>query len=144
MSFSYPFSKAAKLCNREVHAKNENLANRGKPIKICYWNKGSSYLCNKQEDIKEIINTHRPHVLSLGEEGFKKDHDLTEVQQPGYSLHLDQCQASLGVSWCAVYTHNSLSVKRRYDLENEGIATVWLQLGWPNQKGILMMSGYRQ
>ena len=57
---------------------------------------------------------------------------------------MDSCQSSLGVTRCAVYTHNSLSVKRRYDLEDKGIATVWLQLGLPGQKGILLMCGYRQ
>ena len=75
---------------------------------------------------------------------FKSDHVLADVQQPGYTLHWDSCQASLGISRCAVYTHDSLVVKRRNDLETEGIATVWLQLGLPNQKGILVMCGYRQ
>ena len=75
---------------------------------------------------------------------FKKNQSLADVQQPGFTLHLDSCQETLGVSRCAVYTHNSLVVKRRVDLEDKEIATVWLQLGLPNQKGILLMSGYRQ
>ena len=83
-------------------------------------------------------------MLGLGEAQFKKDQLLEEVQQPGFTLHMDSCQSSLGVTRCAVYTHNSLSVKRRDDLEDEGIATVWLQLGLPAQKGILLMCGYRQ
>ena len=83
-------------------------------------------------------------MLGIGEAQFKSNQDLADVQQPGFTLHLDSCQASLGVSRCAVYTHNSLVVKRRADLENEGIATVWLQLGLPSQKGILVMCGYRQ
>ena len=144
VSFLYPFSVASKVHNKEVHTQNGNHSSRGKPICICYWNKGSSYLINKREDIKEIINTHKPLVLGLGEAQFKKNHDLAEVQQPGYTLHLDSSQASLGVSRCAVYTHDSLVVKRRNDLEKEGISTVWLQLGLPHQKGILVMCGYRQ
>ena len=103
-----------------------------------------SFLKNKHEDISEIINTHKPLVLGLGEAQFKKDQLLEEVQQPGFTLHMDSCQSSLGVTRCAVYTHNSSSVKRRDDLEDEGIATVWLQLGLPGQKGILLMCGYRQ
>ena len=83
-------------------------------------------------------------VLGIGEAQFKTNNDLADVQQPGFTLHLDSCQASLGVSRCAVYTHNSLVVKRRDDLENDGIATVWLQLGLPGQKGILIICGYRQ
>ena len=93
----------------------------------------------KRKDIKEIINPHKPLVLGLGEAQFKSDHDLAEVQQPGYTLQLDSGQASLAVSRCAVYNHESLVVKRRHDLETEGISTVWLQLGLPQQKGILVM-----
>ena len=133
-----------KVTNREAHTKYGNQAGRGKPITVCYWNKGSSFLSNKKDDIAEIINTHKPLVLGLGEAQFKQGQNIEEVQQPGYTLHLDSCQESLGVSRCAVYTHNSLVVKRRDDLENKEIATVWLQLGLPNQKGILVMCGYRQ
>ena len=66
VSFRYPYLVAAKVRNKEVHVRNGNQANRGKSISICYWNKGSSYLINKKEDIKEIINTHKPLVLGLG------------------------------------------------------------------------------
>ena len=139
-----PYILSSKVTNRAAHAVNGNQASRGKPITLCYWNKGSSFLLNKQEDISDIINTYKPLVLGLGEAQYKKDHSLAEVQQPGFTLHLDSCQDSLGVSRCAVYTHNSLVVKRRDDLEDKGIATVWLQLGLPHQKGILVMCGYRQ
>ena len=41
----------------------------------------------------------------------------------------------------AVYTHNTLRVKRREDLEDDTIAAVWLECGLPNQKGILVCVG---
>ena len=115
---------SSKIMNKIVHMVEGNLARRGKPITICYWNKRSSFLKNKQEDIAEIINTHKPLVLGLGEAQFKKDQILAEVQQPGFTLHMDSFQSSLGVTRCAVYTDNSLTVKRRDDLKDEGIATV--------------------
>ena len=124
VSFKLPFMLSSKIKNKKVHTVEGNQARRGKPITIYYWNKGSSFLKNKQGDISEIINTHKPLVLGLGEAQFKKDQLLEEVQQPGFTLHMDSCQSSLGVTRCAVYTHNSLSVKRRDDLEDEGIATV--------------------
>ena len=130
--------------NRISHTINGNQRNKGKPINICFWNKGSSYLCNKKDDISDIIKTHKPMVLGLGEAQFKIEHVLDEVQQPGFTLHLDKCKESLGVSRCAVYTHNPLVVKRQDDLETEGLATVWLQLGLPHQKAILVMCGYQQ
>ena len=80
----------------------------------------------------------------MGEAQFKQGQNIEEVPQRGYTLHLDSCQEILGVSRCGVYTHNSLVVKRQDDLEDKGIATVWLQLGLPNQKGILVICGYQQ
>ena len=49
VSFQYPYLVAAKVRNKEVHVRNGNQTNRGKPISICYWNKGSSYLINKKK-----------------------------------------------------------------------------------------------
>ena len=56
-----------------------------------YWNKGPAFLSNKQLDIGTIIETHKPHILGLGEANFRHDHDLLDVQQPDYNLHLDSC-----------------------------------------------------
>ena len=71
LSFRYPYLIATKVLNKEIHTKNGNHANRGKPICICYWNKGSSFLINKEEDIKEVINTHKPLVLDSGKLSLK-------------------------------------------------------------------------
>jgi hypothetical protein len=73
---------------------------------------------NKQMDIETIIATHNPHILGLEEANFKHTHDLEDVQQHGYTLHLDSCvhNPNLGLARVAFYTHNSLKVKRRLDL----------------------------
>ena len=93
-----------------------------------------------------MIGTHKPHILGLGEANFRHDHDLADVQQAGYSLHLDSCVSNpdLGMARVSVYTHNSLRVKRREDLEDDTVAAVWLECGLPHQKGILVCVGYRQ
>ena len=44
----------------------------------------------------------------------------------------------------AVYTHKSIKVKRRPDLESSTVAAVWLECGLPNQNKILFCAGYRQ
>ena len=43
-----------------------------------------------------------------------------------------------------IYTHKSLLVKRRYDLEDDITAAIWLECGLPNQKKILLCAAYRQ
>ena len=82
-------------------------------------------LHNKYMDIETIIADHHPHVLGLGEANHRHDHDLDAVQIPGYNLHLDSAVGNMavgGMARVAVYTHSSLRVKRRYDLEDDKIA----------------------
>ena len=136
---------SAKL-NKLVHIKYGNRGPRGKGIKILYWNKGPSFLHNKQGDIETMVASHKPHILGLGEANFRHDHDLVDVQRHGYTLHLDSClqNPELGMARVAVYTHSSLRVKRRHDLEDINTAAVWLECGLPKQRGILVCIGYRQ
>ena len=132
--------------NKLAHMTSGNRGKRGKGIKCIYWNKGPSFLTNKQLDIETIISSHKPHILGLGEANFRHDHDLQDVQLKDYLLHLDSSinNPQLGMARVAVYTHNSLRVKRRSDLEDSTVAAVWLECGLPNQRSILMCVGYRQ
>ena len=97
-------------------------------------------------DVETIVQTHKPHILGLGEANFRHDHDVEDVQLQGYTLHLDSSvdNPNLGMARVAVYTHNILRVKRREDLEDDTVAAVWLECGLPNQKSFLVCAGYRQ
>ena len=132
--------------NKVLHMVNGNRGQRGKGITCAYWNKGPAFLCNKQLDIESLINTHKPHILGLGEANFSHSHDLMDVQQADYKLHLDSCidNPELGIARVAIYTHKSLRVKRRSDLEDSRVSAVWLECGFPNQRSILFCAGYRQ
>ena len=113
------------LKNKLAHITFGNRGQRGKGITCMYWNKGPSMLNNKYVDIETIIADHHPHVLGLGEANQRHDHDLDAVQIPGYNLHLDSGISNMnvgGMARVAVYTHSSLRVKRRYDLEDQKIA----------------------
>ena len=132
--------------NKIIHICMGNRGYRGKGINCLYWNKGPTFLGNKQSDIETIIKDHNPHVLGLGEANFLREHNLDAVKQNGYDLHLDACvdDSQLGVARVAVYTHNSIRVKRRHDLECKNVSAVWLECGLPHQKKILLCVGYRQ
>ena len=93
-----------------------------------------------------MIGTHKPHILGLGEANFRHYHNIEDVQLQGYTLHLNSSvnNPELGLARVAVYTHNTLRVKRRPDLEDDKIAAIWLECGLPHQKGILVRVGYRQ
>ena len=127
--------------NKEAHVTNGNRGQRGRGITCVYWNKGPSFLVNKQLDINNIVESHKPHILGLGEANIRHDHDLEDLQLTGYSLHLDSCinNPQLGMARVAVYTHDSLRVKRRADLEDETVAAVWLECGLPGQQGMFVL-----
>ena len=132
--------------NKIAHITFGNRGQRGKGITCVYWNKGPAFLHNKITDIESIVQSHKPQIFGLGEANFRRDHDIEAVQLPGYNLHLDSCMnnPSLGMARVCVYTHESLRVKRRSDLEDDTIAAVWLECGLPNQQGLLVCVGYRQ
>ena len=133
--------------NKLAHITYGNRSQRGKGISCLYWNKGPSFLINKQNDLETIIADHKPHILGLGEANFRHDQDKEAVQIQGYNLHIDSGVENPdvgGMARVAVYTHNLLRVKRRPDLEDRKIAAVWLECGLPRQKGMLVCIGYRQ
>ena len=77
---SFVFSWLSKLeMNKMAHIVYGNRQNRGKGITCVYWNKGPSFLKNKRQDIKQIIQDHKPHILGLGEANFKSSHDIEDV-----------------------------------------------------------------
>ena len=128
---------------RSIHG---NRGQRGKGIKIVAWNKGSSLLHNKHQEIETIIAGHQPHILGLSEANLRSNADLTLVQHADYQLHTAPTLTNpdLGISRVVVYTHSSLVVKRRPDLEDDTLSAIWLEVGMPRQKKILVANVYRE
>ena len=137
---------SARTRNSLVKAMNGNRANKGRGIKMIAWNKGSSHLQNKHLEVETIIAANKPHILGLSEANLKREIDPSQVQHADYTLHtaptLDNPQ--LGIARMVVYTHSSLVVKRRHDLENDFLSAVWLELGMPRQKKIVVCNIYRE
>ena len=101
---------------------------------------------NKHNDIEALISEHRPQVLGLSEANLHRRHDLRDVQHDDYDLHISSTihNPMLRVARVVVYTHQSLKVVRKRDLENYSISSVWLECGLPRQKKILMCHAYRE
>ena len=115
-------------------------------MKIVHWNKGSSYLENKRDEIETLIDKYHPHILGLSEANLFSHHDVSKVQFPGYTLHTCPTihNPDLAVSRVVVYTHSSLRVKVRPDLMDSSVSAVWLEVGLPNRKKILVCNIYRE
>jgi hypothetical protein len=129
-----------------IRSLNGNRGQRGRGIKIVTWNKGSSLLHNKHQEVETIIAGHQPHILGLCEANLKRGADLTLVQHADYQLHTAPTLSNpdLGISRVVVYTHSSLVVKRRPDLEDDTLSAIWLEVGMPRQKKILVANVYRE
>ena len=110
------------------------------------WNKGSSLLQNKHPEIETVIDAHKPHILGLCEANLRRDVDISLVQHQDYQLHAAKSinNADLEIARVVVYTHSSLVVKRREDLEDESLSAVWLEVGMPRQRKILVATMYRE
>ena len=61
-----------------------------------------------------------------------------------YDLYLCKTlrNPQLKTNRCAVYVHEDVVVKKRHDLMNETFSSVWLELGLPKQKKILVANFY--
>ena len=139
-------SEDFQLVNRNFLARYTYGNKRQNGIKIVHWNKGSSYLENKMNEIEPIIQQHHPHIFGLSEANLFDHHDQNNVQLPKYTLH--PCptlsNSKLKVSRVVVYTHNSLVVKARPDLMNDNISAIWLEVGLPRKRKILVCNTYRE
>ena len=93
-----------------------------------------------------MISEHRPQVLGLSEANRHRGHALADVQHADYDLHISSTidNPQLKVVRVVVYTHQSLEVARRHDLENDTVSSVWLESGLPRQKKILMCNAYHE
>ena len=117
-----------------------------KGIKIAHFNKGQGYLASKKHEIGHLISELSPHVLGISEANFFKNHCEDDVQFKDYNFH--KCPTldnpDLEYSRIIIYTHKSLICKPRTDLMSDKCSSIWLQIGLPNQKQILVCQFYRE
>ena len=139
--FQHPFQPPP-LVNNNFLARYK-FGNRGRKkngITIMHWNKGSSFLMNKKDDIETIIENYKPQVLGLSEANLRHEDNLDDVQLQDYNLHTCPTinNPIHGVSRVVVYTHKSLIVKPRPDLMDPWISAVWLEVGLPGRHKFLI------
>ena len=72
-----------KKWNKIMHATNGNIS---KAMRIDYWNPGYAKLENKLNQIKNIIQSRKPHVLFIGEANLWEADDKKTVKIDGYTL----------------------------------------------------------
>jgi hypothetical protein len=138
------FYKFSNLDNKFSKYTNGNRKQGG--IRIFHFNKGNAHLCNRIHEIENIITTHRPHILGLSEGNFFSHQDLADVQIEHYKLINAKTlkNPDLNVSRICVYMHNSLVGKVREDLMDENFSSIWLEVGLPHKRKIIVGNAYRE
>ena len=129
--------------NKLSRAITGNRQNKG--IKLAHWNAGSAHLANKMGEIEQLVSTNSPHILGISEANFKRFHDIEDVQLPEYDLILSKTMANdqLQVSRVVCYMHQSLVGKVREDLMSDQFSSIWLEIGLPGKRKILVCQLYR-
>ena len=109
---------------------------RGSGLRLCHWNKGGSYLVNSKNEIEQIIDKYRPHILGISESNFYSRHCIDDVKIDNYDLYLADTlkNPDLNVSRVAVYAHKDVVVEVRNDLKTDDVSSIWFEVGLKRQK----------
>ena len=137
----YPGGQVGKMNNfwaRYVYG------NRSRGIKLCHWNIGGGYLCNKMDTIRNLIEDYTPHILGISEASFKSDHSLDDVNIPKYKVFFSKTlkNPQLNVSRVAVYVSEDINAAVRNYLKNDEFSSVWIEVGLSRQKKFLVSHIY--
>ena len=129
--------------NKEKHTENGNRMTR---MKIDSWNSGSSHLGNQINEIRAIIQRRKPHVLSVQESNFWNHHDKEKVKIDGYNLFFAKMleNKERNCSRIAVYVKEEIKAKQLKNLETDDFSAIWLELGLPFSRKIILGSVYRE
>ena len=101
-------------------------------------------LRNRIDQINQILLTQKPQFLVLNELQKHKNDKYSQHQFPGYKLEHDGLDKVDGFSRTGILIQNGINYKRRKDLEDHELATVWIQYGEHNKKHALLHALYRQ
>ena len=139
-------TKSSQVINHNFIARMTHGNRRSNGIKICQWNAGGGNLSSKQPELLNIIAGYKPQVLGITESAFKKSHDKEDVYIQDYNLYFSKTldNPNLAISRSCVYVHKYINVKLRTDLMSDSFSSVWLELGKPRQKKILVCVLYRE
>ena len=135
---------SSKQRNQAIRALNGNRESRG--IRLAHWNAGSAHLQNKMTQLELAVADHHPHILGVSEANYKQGHDIEDVQLADYDLFLSKTfeNNNLTISRVVAYKHQSLVGGLRQDLMSDNFSSIWMEVGLPKKKKILVCQLYRE
>ena len=102
--------------NKNAHTLNGNLKNSS--LKLLHWNKGPSFLHNKIDHVKYILDEQRPHIFSLSEANYIISRNNHDIKIGGYNYEWTDQKCNYDISRQVVLIDERLNYSCRYDLES--------------------------
>ena len=76
------------------------------------WNKGNSHITRTINEINNMKNEHKPHIIIINEFNYTLQMDINQAKLNGYKLELDELHRGNKQSRTAMYIKDFLSYKR--------------------------------
>ena len=126
------------LRNKLTKMINGNRSSKG--IKIAHWNLGSAELQNKMCEIEAAVEKTKPGIFGISEANLSRNTDLDKVQLKGYKLLTAKTlqNPKIEMSRVVVYLSENLVGNLREDLMSDNFSSIWVELGMPRRKKILV------
>ena len=135
------YSKVCKeSCNKINHILNGNITKKGN-LSLYTWNKGNSCFKNRRNDILVTLERYKPDVFTIHEANFDI---LNDRGFSNYNIEANTLCRGNSIARTIVLIKNTIAYKRRYDLENDYISSVWLQIIISKKVSTFISSYYRQ
>ena len=135
------YSKVCKESSNKLnHILNGNISKKGN-ISLYTWNKGNSNFKNRRDDILVTLERYKPDVFTIHEANFDISNDRGFTN---YKIEANTLSRGNSIARTIVLIKNDIAYKRRYDLENEYISSVWVQIIISKKVSTFIASYYRQ
>ena len=126
--------------NKVCHVINGNVSANG-TYNLLSWNKGNSNFSTRRDDILITLDRLKPDIFSIHEANFSIKNDRKII---GYKIESNNLIHGNDICRTVTLIKDGISYKRRYDLEDKYISSIWLQIFISKRVSILVCSYYRQ
>ena len=129
--------------NKNQYTLNGNKSIKTSILKIIHWNKGPSDFFKDTTKIENNLQKYKPDIVSLSEANIHINKRTFLKEFKDYNVETALMAKITGISRSALLIKKGIKYKRRENLENQIISTIWIEVITKN-KPILIASGYRQ
>ena len=113
-------------------------------LNFLQYNKGNSKYETKEVFLNRVIIENNIDVACICEANITDSYLTNNNILEGFNIETKPLAKNYDLSRNVILIYNKIQYKRRMDLEDNHIATIWLELSINSKKSMLVMGGYRQ